>query len=226
MRQALDFYRMAVKEAASDTFDRANLLATIVGGALVWLAIWYLGRLEMDAPTSVGGTIGFAIGLALASLVVMWIVIFLFRLFGAPGRMLAKKNEKIAELYSDIETLNQKLKPRIKWSFSTSDPGCKRPNTTITATALNNVGVPIQARVPCDWFRIKVEADCGVAVSGCKGRLIEIRRGADVIVAGEDLTLPFAPGERDEAIAKTIYPSVPEYLDFLAITHANQVVVT
>jgi hypothetical protein len=43
-------------------------------------------------------------------------------------------------------------------------------------------------------------------------------------LAGETPKLPFAPSEaKDESVAKTIHPGVPEYVDLFAITDDNNV---
>lgn len=73
-----------------------------------------------------------------------------------------------------------------------------------------------------DWYRIRVDAEYG-NLANCRGRLLSVERGGIQLLAGEMPTLPFAPGNQPDAVAKAIHEGVPEYLDLLAIFEDNRV---
>ena len=101
-----------------------------------------------------------------------------------------------------------------------NEPGCVRRNTIIH-TSFQDGPHPTDrrtAQIPCDWYRVKVETDSSERATGCCGRLISIKRGTAPIFEGEIATLPFAMAENPDAIAKTIFPAAPEFLDILGIT--------
>jgi hypothetical protein len=102
-----------------------------------------------------------------------------------------------------------------------SDAGCKRPNTTVVLPNPANAAIRIQTL--SDWYRVKVESLGSEIVVGCRGRLVSITKGAVDQLGGESPSFPFAPHEKEDALSKSIYPDVPEYLDVLVITEANQV---
>jgi hypothetical protein len=127
-------------------------------------------------------------------------------------------------LHARTESMFQSFnRPRLRCSFDMNDPGCRRPNTAINVSDIAYNHLSIQTR--CDWYRVKVETRGTENICGCRGRLISIKRGEAVLLSGENPVLPFAPYERSDAVAKTIHPNVPEYLDLLAITEFNQVII-
>jgi hypothetical protein len=99
---------LCIKEAAEGTFNRANAVATILGGIILWLLTLWLGGMKMEAPTSVAGTIGFAVVLGVASLGVSWIVIFLWRLIGAPARLYTRLADEKAQIERELEQSRQR----------------------------------------------------------------------------------------------------------------------
>jgi hypothetical protein len=99
------FWRRCWRDAAKGSLSRANATATIVGGLILWIATLWLGGLKIEAPTSVAGTIGFAAILAAASLVVSWLVVFAWRLIGAPTRVYKSAQEEIRKLSAELAEL-------------------------------------------------------------------------------------------------------------------------
>ena len=61
----------------------------------------------MEAPTSVANTILFAALLGAASVGVSWVAIFLWRLYGAPGRLYAAAQKKISDLEATLSAVSQ-----------------------------------------------------------------------------------------------------------------------
>jgi len=99
IRLYLRFWCECVHEAWRGSWNKANALATIFGGAILTVGAWSLG-LTKEAPSSVEGSIGFALLTGVASLLLAWVVIFAVRLLGAPARI---DSRKIA--MSDLEHL-------------------------------------------------------------------------------------------------------------------------
>jgi hypothetical protein len=139
-------------------------------------------------------------GVLLAALEV--IIIFPFRLW---------KSDK-----AEITRLNERITSSLKCSFTSSDPGCIRPNTIVTKSD--------GRKIPFTWYRIRVEAIGPASIGRCSGRLVSVRRGDTEMLAGETPTLPFAPSEEVDSIYKIINPLVPEFLDFLAANQTNGIV--
>jgi hypothetical protein len=128
---------------------------------------------------------------------------------------------------------------RLKCSFDMNDPACLRPNTEITfiqaGDAVFPQGVTItisslrplftQQSIRSTYFRLKVETESVAVVAKCRGRLLSITRDGQNLL-GEPLILPFAPSENLDSLSKEIHQGIPEYVDFLAITDGNMVLLT
>jgi hypothetical protein len=127
---------------------------------------------------------------------------------------------------------------KLKCSFDMNDRGCVRPNTEITFIRPGNAvypeGVSIsilslrlftEHSIRATYFRLKVEIEAAAVVSKCRGRLLSIRRDGQNLL-GEPLILPFAPSENPDSLSKEIHQGVPEYVDFLAITDGDNVMLT
>jgi hypothetical protein len=110
-----------------------------------------------------------------------------------------------------VLVLEEHARPKLKCSYSMSDPGCYRGNVTL------------HDGMRCDWHRLKVEANSDVVVTGCKGMLVQVRRGNGILLSGEKMTLPFAHSDAPDATSKTIYPGAAEYIDFLSVRYDNKI---
>jgi hypothetical protein len=113
------------------------------------------------------------------------------------------------------DALEERLRPKLKATFSADDPGCVRPNTKINAEVNSPEGTQ-KIKIPATYYRIRVETDNSSLVEGCFGRLLAIKRDGKVVVSGENIDLPFAHSTND-AFSKRIYEGVPEYLDLVAL---------
>jgi hypothetical protein len=119
------FFRLCAREAASGTFERANAIATIVGGVILSALAWWLGGTKMEAPTSVAGTIGFGVVLSILSLLVSWFFVFLWRLYGAPSRLYWSERQKIKDLEKEKLALETRLVPKIRVFLDSKDKGVR-----------------------------------------------------------------------------------------------------
>lgn len=117
----------------------------------------------------------------------------------------------IGGLTRQVVLLERRLRPKLKCSFASADAGCIRPNTVVSFAN--------RQKVRCTYYRIRVQTDCSGHVPDCRGRLILIRRGKNVLFEGENLILPFAHSGNSVRIDQ----GVPEYLDFIVITNDNNI---
>ena len=202
MEPGLSQYLSACWAQAAVSWRRGAVIMTVLISAAL-IGGLYLGWHLSAYPTSY-----FLIGTgAIAAFDVL--AIFPYQLWKAD-------TAKIAEL-------ENRQRAKLKCSFDMNDPGCRRSNTVIQHRIVPSMS-PVE--MMCDWLRIRVDSDCSENITGCKGRLIHIKRDGAFILSGETPILPFAPAENDDAIDKTIYPGIPEFLDFMFVTHLSQVCMT
>jgi hypothetical protein len=111
------------------------------------------------------------------------------------------------------------IRRRLWLSFSTDDDGCVRPNQRILLPISANEAMPTTVT----YYRVRVDATSMRATDGCSGHLSDISKDGVPIMKGESVPLAFA-GDAKDALAKRVYPGVPEYLNFLMISASNHVV--
>jgi hypothetical protein len=134
----------------------------------------------------------------------------------------------------------EKLRLKLKCSFRMDDPGCYRPDATITfesaaiplrtfdGTSLTpdifaarynqHYGATTTHQIKCDYYRVKIEADCVGFVPQCSALITSIKKNGHVVMAGENLQLTIAPAERAAPNIKDVFDKTAEYADLLAIT--------
>ncbi|SRR5258706_1693249 len=134
------------------------------------------------------------------SRVIIWTLIAVAFL-AASFRAWRTKNNRVGEL-------EEKIRPKIKLFCE------ERPVATRFGDG---------KRV--NYFRLVVTADCLQAISGCTGFLINIKKDQLMEMAHESIQLTFSPGSQSDALSKTIHPDVPAYLDILAITEKNEILI-
>jgi excisionase family DNA binding protein len=121
--------------------------------------------------------------------------------------------------------------PRLCCSFAQDIPGCMQNTVRHFSRALPEFQPPFTTVQPSHGafslvedillYRIKVEALVDSAIKGCCGNLLSISTADGSFPI--NVTLPFAPAERADAISKTVHGGVPEYLDVFYITAGSQV---
>jgi hypothetical protein len=165
-------------------------------------------------PETILGTVVFT----LACIGAAWVAIFLFRLVNAAGDLFATQE-------TELTNTRQLLLPKIKCSFGMENPGCVRPNTTLTLAVLNYVsGRPTgqMAAVTGTYYRLAIETSGIGLVSHCTGYLTSIKRNGKAWVDGENLLLTFAPGEDPDSTNKNLRTGIVNYLDFFFIGDDNR----
>lgn len=115
-------------------------------------------------------------------------------------------------------------KPLLVCAFSAVDLGCCVSDVTISFRAFEN-SVLVNKHVMSDYYRVKVETTSPFPINGCAGFVTTIDRDGTSIFSGHNLHLTFAPAEGADAVSKQIRPGVPEYLDLLAITEHDQIII-
>lgn len=136
----------------------------------------------------------------------------------AAFRIFSSEHAKAQGLEVKILELESHLKPKLVCSFGIND-GCYRPNTP-----LRDRQTPSGPSLG-SWYRIRVENKSSVPITKCSGRLVSIKRGDTELLMGEMPLLPFSPQDAIDALSKTIYPNVAEYLDLLAIRESDVLLV-
>jgi hypothetical protein len=146
----------------------------------------------------------------------------------------------------------ERIRPRLKCSFSMADTGCVRPNTrfsngmgfaysSTSSTSAMAVGMGLPTDNPGTlqpttgvslfsgptgtYYRLKVACDGIESVSNCRGRLETINKNG-VPVNWEPCTLPFVSAQSVDSLAKRIHSGSPEHLDFMFISDSNRVQLT
>lgn len=115
--------------------------------------------------------------------------------------------------------LTHLLKPKLKCAFSMDDPGCFHADVPMNFSN----GTSILTK----FYRLKVCADSVGLVPSCAGHLVSIvREQGGIVFNGENLALTFAPASAPNPTVKDIRDAIPEYLDVLCISQANQVMIT
>jgi hypothetical protein len=84
--ETIRFYWRCARYAWTGSWSLANSTAAVGGGIILAFASYYLG-LKMDAPTSIQGVIAFGVGVTIASITVMWVLIYFGHLVVAPARL-------------------------------------------------------------------------------------------------------------------------------------------
>jgi len=97
MREQLHFRLLCLTRAWKGSWSVANALGAFVGGSIISALSWTLG-LNMDAPTSVQGTVTFAFVLTVVSIFAVWPLIFAVRCWSAPAKLYSEALTKIDEL--------------------------------------------------------------------------------------------------------------------------------
>jgi hypothetical protein len=103
MLSALKFNWLCLKEAWRGSWSRANETSAILGGGLLWGALWLLrselGKFGMvDAPTTTIGVASFALASAMVCVILAFATVFLIRLLTAPSRLYSKLKNECEEL--------------------------------------------------------------------------------------------------------------------------------
>lgn len=140
-----------------------------------------------------------------------------------------------------VMEMTEKLRPKIKYSFSMTDAGCYRPNSVITFTYVEASGIPHHegttltpslgavirsSQLKCDYYRVKIKADCVGSVPQCSARITSIKKDGHIVMQGENLQLTIAPAERDNPFTKDLLDKSEEYVDAVAITEDGRILPT
>jgi len=124
-----------------------------------------------------------------------------------------------------IEILEERVRPKLKCSFGQNIPGCFNKDSTIHIITFRGTE-QYRESLKSHYCRIKIEANCVGHVQNCSGRLICIKKDGIIIFDRESFHLTFAPAERPNPRFKDVNDKVPEFLDVMALTEENEVLIT
>jgi hypothetical protein len=158
MRKALCFYWLCVRRAWSGSFERANALATLLGGTVIWIVAWFFGY-EAKVPESLGPNIFFGV----LCFVAAWLVLFIVRLLGTPSA-----------LYWDAHDLAKRLTARLA------------PNISVYLNARTGGVNTLEEMNPLQkWIQITVESRSAAPLTDCEVWVNKIQRMDDGTVIAE-----------------------------------------
>jgi hypothetical protein len=108
-----DYFKFAwrcIKQAWRGCWTKANEWAALLGGTSLFLILYFArNRLEalklIEAPTTYWGVAGYELALAVASVILAFLVIFMGRLVLAPATLYWEQYQKAGSLEADIEAL-------------------------------------------------------------------------------------------------------------------------
>ncbi|MDI2103938.1 hypothetical protein [Bradyrhizobium sp. Mp64] len=63
-------------------------------------------------------------------------------------------------------------------------------------------------------------------ITGCQGRILSISRKNQELLGGDKPIIPFTKADAADALSKTVYSGVPEYLDILAAERTHGIMHT
>ena len=119
-----------------------------------------------------------------------------------------------------VEKLNEKLKSKLKCSFSMQSAGCVVWSRLFHVAAGQQIPAG-EAR----FFRIKVEVDGVPRVSSCGGTLLKLTRDGVVLFEQESLGLHMAHADSSSPRNKDVMDQIPEHVDVFMITKENRIVI-
>jgi hypothetical protein len=133
MRYGGRFYIECVKHAWRSSIEHANTAGALFGGLILLFILQCSPDLkdlgDMEAPTTIFGTIVFTLGMLGVSVVLTWLVIFLVRVFlVAPVNLYAEAQRKIDALAKPQEAANPNLNVTIT-TITTHNHFYMGPNT-------------------------------------------------------------------------------------------------
>lgn len=102
-------------------------IAAITPAVAAGLATW-LGKEYVMAEHPILGPFVIALG----AYIVTWVVAFAFRTLNAAPQLYNQQKNRADNAEIEIRNLKERIRPKLRYSFRMSDPGCVRPNTTIT----------------------------------------------------------------------------------------------
>jgi hypothetical protein len=211
MSQFISFEWMCLKDAWLGCWTRANELAGLLGGGILWGVLWWLSpRLReshmIDAPTTYWGAAGLTFFLAVFSVILSFFVIFLFRVITAAARLYHRSQDQVASLK---QTLNDALKPTFKLSFHPEAEGFAR-----TPIWVKSGDLPQTVNLNAMYARIRVEAISIMPITRCHAFLTKLEREAPFGEYASELPLPHGIGLK-HGQPFDIYPNVVTTVDFV-----------
>jgi hypothetical protein len=113
--------------------------------------------------------------------------------------------------------------------WSTAQAEVRTSTSTVLAAApqlASTIYGDREVRVPCVYYRIKIDTDTVPAIEECHGYLVSVDylNGTErkTVLAGDNLDLTFASAEDPDTRSKRVSAGISQYLDFLAITTTTE----
>jgi hypothetical protein len=206
------FWRECAKRARQGTGSFANDWQWVFGIPIASsIGTYVISEKGMAYMTS-GNPIFDAILAALVAFLITWVFAFVFRMYQTAPQLYAEQKSR-------AEAAEERLKPRLKLSFAMQDDGCVHRNIEIGSPEAARIYGPTLA----DWYRVKVEALGDSRVEKCSAKILSIKLVDKEYLQGESPKLSFAlASSEQDALERTIQSPIPDYVDFLCISHDNK----
>lgn len=115
----------------------------------------------------------------------------------------------------------QRQLPRVSCRFDPSIPGCVRTvhDRPFAVFSLGQSSAPPPS-TETKFYRIEVRAN-GARIERCRGALVEVLRGDDVVASGESIPLAFATFSGSIGEEASIEDGVPAYLNVIQVVEGD-----
>lgn len=126
----------------------------------------------------------------------------------------------LCALFITTLSLCLRITPKLSPSFSKDASGCIMKNVTLSVNSPTGVH-----QILCDYYRVKLKTRLVDHIMA-SGRLVSIKKNGIEVFSGENLELTIAPASRTNPLIKEVFDGTEEYLDVMAITHSNDILIT
>jgi hypothetical protein len=109
-----------------------------------------------------------------------------------------------------VRRRSRSLPPTLKLTFGMGEPGC------VSHDVVTFPPNKPQKQSTKTWYRVRVEVDGNSNMTGCRRRILSIKRRDRELLIGDAPIIPFTPEHGDDALSKDIRAGEHEFLDFLS----------
>ena len=180
------FYWACICEAANGSLEQASLFAFLFGGIVLWAIVVIRGMTDQKMPTTGhwGEFAAFTAEMGLLSVGIAWLIVFVFRLLGAPTRLYSRLQATIPPLpESDMKLfLHDGL---ISTSGLKDENDKELPANRAFLVRVENIGEKFLRNCQLTFGQLP-------AWSHCASKQFDLRRGEH-----RDVPVLFVPQDRD-----------------------------
>ena len=192
------FWWECAQEAIIGSFEKANAAAALLGTFLLCIVLVVLG-VNMDAPTTVTGTLELGVAAVLVSMILAWAAIFVFRFLGAPARLYQTAKKETQNRENELVALKAQYSPKISIFLSPVDDGVQEVETQI-----NEAGKPPRMGLS-KWVQVSISCATQAPLEDCEVWLIGVERAGGTSpgekLLAEDARCKWSQYEQEKSIS-------------------------